>query len=43
MDPSNLTDCQSALAACSTDVQNVQSNAGSVADQCGQEIAAACQ
>ena len=43
MDPNNVTDCQNALTACANDVQGVQSNAGSIADQCGQEITAACQ
>jgi hypothetical protein len=43
MDPTDITGCQDAITACSNDAQGLQTNAGSIADQCSQEIASACQ
>lgn len=42
-DPSNASGCQSAIQACAGDAQNLQSQAGSDAAQCAQDIASACQ
>jgi hypothetical protein len=41
-DPANASGCQSAIQACAGDVQDLQSQAGSAAAQCEQDIASAC-